>query len=255
MLEPAAYLDRYPKELSGGQRQRVAMGRAMVRDASGLPVRRAAVEPGRQAARPYAHRDPPASQPPERPRSTSPNDQIEAMTMADKISWSCAPARSNRSGSPDDVYDRLKATYVADFIGSPGINFLNGMIPLARAPPSKPRPGGCRWAAMSAKPGQQVIGLRPTGSYRPCRRPHHRHHPAAGTPWPRRPAFLQDPGRQLPAPSWTSPPASTRAPGSASRSRKTRSTSSTPPPNGASTRRPTFFAAVNRARTACRSLE
>ena len=62
-LEP--YLERYPRQLSGGQRQRVAMGRAMVRDAEGLPVRRAAVEPRRQAARADALGDqaePPAAE-------------------------------------------------------------------------------------------------------------------------------------------------------------------------------------------------
>jgi sn-glycerol 3-phosphate transport system ATP-binding protein len=47
-----------PRQLSGGQRQRVAMGRAIVREPQGLPVRRAAVEPRRQAARADAHRDP-----------------------------------------------------------------------------------------------------------------------------------------------------------------------------------------------------
>ena len=48
---------RYPRQLSGGQRQRVAMGRAIVRDPQGVPVRRAAVQSRRQAARADAHRD------------------------------------------------------------------------------------------------------------------------------------------------------------------------------------------------------
>jgi multiple sugar transport system ATP-binding protein len=45
ILGLAPYLDRYPRQLSGGQRQRVAMGRAIVRPAAGVPLRRTAVEP------------------------------------------------------------------------------------------------------------------------------------------------------------------------------------------------------------------
>ena len=57
ILDIGMLLDRKPRALSGGQRQRVAMGRAIVRNPEGVPVRRTAVEPGRQAARADAHRD------------------------------------------------------------------------------------------------------------------------------------------------------------------------------------------------------
>ena len=57
MLQIDHLLERKPSQLSGGQRQRVAMGRALVRDPQALPVRRAAVQPRRQAARRHAHRD------------------------------------------------------------------------------------------------------------------------------------------------------------------------------------------------------
>ena len=57
MLDIVELVDRKPKQLSGGQRQRVAMGRAIVRNPKGVPVRRAAVQPRRQAARPDADRD------------------------------------------------------------------------------------------------------------------------------------------------------------------------------------------------------
>ena len=59
-LELTEHLERKPANLSGGQRQRVAMGRAIVRAGRRVPLRRAAVQPRRQAARPDAHRDRPA---------------------------------------------------------------------------------------------------------------------------------------------------------------------------------------------------
>ncbi len=66
-------LERKPKQLSGGQRQRVALGRAIVREPQGLPDGRAALEPGRQAARADPRRADQAAPPPAVPRrSTSP---------------------------------------------------------------------------------------------------------------------------------------------------------------------------------------
>ena len=57
ILELDELLDRKPRQLSGGQRQRVAIGRAIVRAAQGVPVRRAAVQPRCRTARADAHRD------------------------------------------------------------------------------------------------------------------------------------------------------------------------------------------------------
>ena len=56
-LNLSDYLDRRPGQLSGGQRQRVAIGRAIVREPCGVPVRRAAVKPRRGPARRHADRD------------------------------------------------------------------------------------------------------------------------------------------------------------------------------------------------------
>ena len=72
ILEIEQLLDRKPRELSGGQRQRVAMGRAIVRKPEGVPVRRAAVQSRRQAARARcASRSRSCSERSARPRSTS----------------------------------------------------------------------------------------------------------------------------------------------------------------------------------------
>lgn len=73
ILDLRRLLDRFPRQLSGGQRQRVAMGRAIVRDPQVFPVRRAAVQSRRQAARGDAHRDRGTASTIRRPRrSTSP---------------------------------------------------------------------------------------------------------------------------------------------------------------------------------------
>jgi multiple sugar transport system ATP-binding protein len=83
-LEP--YLDRKPRQLSGGQRQRVAIGRAIVREPEGVSVRRAAVESRRRAARPDADRaGAPARSELNATMIYVTHDQVEAMTMADKI--------------------------------------------------------------------------------------------------------------------------------------------------------------------------
>ena len=71
ILDLGHLLDRYPKQLSGGQRQRVAMGRAIVRDPAGLPLRRAALQPRRQAPRRHARRDQGAAPAARRPRSST----------------------------------------------------------------------------------------------------------------------------------------------------------------------------------------
>ena len=120
-------LDRYPKQLSGGQRQRVAMGRAIVRDPqvflfdeplSNLDAKLRVQMRGEIKT---MH---------QRIGTTTiyvTHDQVEAMTMADKIVV-LHDGYIEQVGAPLELYDRPANTFVAGFIGSPAMNFLNGRI-------------------------------------------------------------------------------------------------------------------------------
>ncbi len=124
-LEPL--LGRYPRQLSGGQRQRVAMGRAIVRDPqvflfdeplSNLDAKlRVAMRTEIKALH-------------LRVGGTTiyvTHDQIEAMTMADKIVV-MQGGHVEQMGAPLDLYDTPDNIFVAGFIGSPAMNFLRGRI-------------------------------------------------------------------------------------------------------------------------------
>src|SRR5881409_2290517 len=118
-------LERYPRQLSGGQRQRVAMGRAIVRDPqvflfdeplSNLDAKLRIVMRGEIKA---LH---------QRLKTTTvyvTHDQIEAMTMADKIVV-MHDGIVEQMGAPLELYDHPNNLFVAQFIGSPAMNFLNG---------------------------------------------------------------------------------------------------------------------------------
>ncbi|MDR6819927.1 multiple sugar transport system ATP-binding protein [Neorhizobium sp. 2083] len=127
MLGLEDYLKRYPKHLSGGQRQRVAMGRAMVRkpkvflfdeplsnlDAKLRVQMRSEIKQNHQ-----------------RLKTTTvyvTHDQIEAMTMADRIVVMNGGV-VEQVGSPLELYDRPANLFVAGFIGSPSMNILSGRI-------------------------------------------------------------------------------------------------------------------------------
>ncbi|MEO9895744.1 MAG: sn-glycerol-3-phosphate ABC transporter ATP-binding protein UgpC [Paracoccaceae bacterium] len=123
-LEP--YLDRYPKELSGGQRQRVAMGRAIVRNPDvflfdePLSNLDAKLRVQMRTEIKELH---------QRLKTTTvyvTHDQIEAMTMADTVVI-MRGGEIEQVGSPLDVYDHPKNLFVAQFIGSPGMNILEGV--------------------------------------------------------------------------------------------------------------------------------
>jgi multiple sugar transport system ATP-binding protein len=125
ILGLAPFLDRHPKALSGGQRQRVAMGRAIVRKPAvflfdePLSNLDAALRVQMRAEIRGLH---------ERLGTTSifvTHDQIEAMTMADRIVVMRA-GRVEQAGPPLELYDRPANVFVAGFIGSPAMNLMPG---------------------------------------------------------------------------------------------------------------------------------
>ncbi|MCK8463726.1 sn-glycerol-3-phosphate ABC transporter ATP-binding protein UgpC [Aliiroseovarius sp. S1339] len=125
-LDP--YLDRLPKALSGGQRQRVAIGRAIVRD----PKVYLFDEPlsNLDAALRVATRIEISQLKEAMPDSTMiyvTHDQVEAMTLADRIVV-LANKGIAQVGSPLDLYERPRTEFVAQFIGSPAMNLLPGKI-------------------------------------------------------------------------------------------------------------------------------
>jgi multiple sugar transport system ATP-binding protein len=121
------YLERYPRQLSGGQRQRVAMGRAIVRQPQvflfdePLSNLDAKLRVAMRTEIKELH---------QRLRTTSvyvTHDQIEAMTMADKIVVMNA-GNVEQVGAPLALYDDPANLFVAGFIGSPAMNFLGGRL-------------------------------------------------------------------------------------------------------------------------------
>ena len=119
------YFERFPRQLSGGQRQRVAMGRAIVRDPQvflfdePLSNLDAKLRVQMRTEIKALH---------QRLKTTSvyvTHDQVEAMTMADRIVV-MNEGRVAQIGAPLELYDRPQNTFVAGFIGSPAINFFEG---------------------------------------------------------------------------------------------------------------------------------
>ena len=127
LLQLERYLDRRPKELSGGQRQRVAMGRAIVREPAvflfdeplsnldaklrvqmRLEIKELQSSLGVTAL--YVT-----------------HDQVEAMTMADRMIVMNAGI-AEQIGTPLDVYERPQTLFAAQFIGSPAMNVLKGKL-------------------------------------------------------------------------------------------------------------------------------
>jgi multiple sugar transport system ATP-binding protein len=127
ILNLDALLDRYPRELSGGQRQRVAMGRAIVRDPKvflfdePLSNLDAKLRVAMRAEIKALH---------QRLKTTTvyvTHDQIEAMTMADRIVV-MHDGIIEQIGTPLELFDRPGNLFVAQFIGSPAMNVLQGVL-------------------------------------------------------------------------------------------------------------------------------
>jgi multiple sugar transport system ATP-binding protein len=155
-------LDRFPRQLSGGQRQRVAMGRCIVRD----PQVFLFDEPlSNLDAKLRVQMRTEIKELHQRLKTTSvyvTHDQIEAMTMADKIVV-MRDGVVEQTGSPLEVYDRPANQFVAGFIGSPAMNFLPGVYRQAEG--RVEFPGGISVRAPAsggARDGQPVVyGIRP----------------------------------------------------------------------------------------------
>ncbi|MFP5480757.1 MAG: ABC transporter ATP-binding protein [Alphaproteobacteria bacterium] len=140
VLNLSSYLDRRPGQLSGGQRQRVAIGRAIVREPAAFlfdePLSNldAALRVGMRQEISELHQS---------LKTTMiyvTHDQVEAMTMADKIVVLNA-GRIEQVGSPLELYRNPRNLFVAGFIGSPRMNFITG--------------------AEAAKYDAHTIGIRP----------------------------------------------------------------------------------------------
>jgi multiple sugar transport system ATP-binding protein len=164
ILNLTEYLARYPRQLSGGQRQRVAMGRAIVRDPQvflfdePLSNLDAKLRVQMRTEIKALH---------QRLKTTTvyvTHDQIEAMTMADRIVV-MHDGIVEQIGTPLELYDNPANLFVAGFIGSPAMNFISGVVK---------RNGGSAWietdagtnlplpADAPASPESRVVfGIRP----------------------------------------------------------------------------------------------
>ena len=156
-------LDRYPRQLSGGQRQRVAMGRAIVRDPAvflfdePLSNLDAKLRVAMRVEIKELH---------QRLKTTIvyvTHDQIEAMTMADKIVV-MRDGRVEQIGAPLELYDRPNNVFVAGFIGSPAMNFIKGKLATVEGRPVVRADGGAilPLGDVRADDGRAVVyGVRP----------------------------------------------------------------------------------------------
>ena len=158
------YLDRYPRQLSGGQRQRVAMGRAIVRKPQvflfdePLSNLDAKLRVSMRVEIKELH---------QRLKTTSvyvTHDQVEAMTMADRIVV-MHDGIVEQVGSPLELYDNPDNTFVAGFIGSPAMNFMAGTVRRMNGKAWVEAADGIRLPLAQDSPGAEgqsvIYGTRP----------------------------------------------------------------------------------------------
>jgi multiple sugar transport system ATP-binding protein len=159
-------LQRKPKDLSGGQRQRVAIGRAIVRKPEVFlfdePLSNLDTALRVKMRYEFAKLH-------ERFKTTMvyvTHDQVEAMTLADRIVVLQA-GRIEQVGSPMGLYEHPCNTFVAGFIGSPGMNFMDAVVVEASSHGASVKLGGgevirCAVDAEGCRPGDKVtLGVRP----------------------------------------------------------------------------------------------
>ena len=157
MLELTNLLGRRPGQLSGGQRQRVAMGRALVREPLAFlldePLSNLDAKLRTQMRSEIAavHR---------RLGITSiyvTHDQVEAMTLGQRIVV-MRDGRLQQVGRPSDVYESPANLFVAGFLGTPSMNFVDGRVERGVL-----RAGPLDVVAPGAPDGDVVVGIRPEG--------------------------------------------------------------------------------------------
>ncbi len=162
ILQIQPLLDRKPGALSGGQRQRVAIGRALVRDVDvflfdePLSNLDAKLRADLRVELKRLH------QQLENTMIYVTHDQVEAMTLADRIAI-MKGGLIMQLGSPDEIYNRPQNIYVADFIGSPSMNFLEGNLESGtfKVDDMSMPMDGYEWAAPQTSDRPAVIGIRP----------------------------------------------------------------------------------------------
>ncbi|MDE2515271.1 MAG: sn-glycerol-3-phosphate ABC transporter ATP-binding protein UgpC [Rhodospirillales bacterium] len=156
MLEIEPMLGRHPRALSGGQRQRVAMGRAMVRDPSVFLFDEPLSNLDAQLRGQVRTEIKALSQ---RLRTTMifvTHDQVEAMTMADRIVV-LQRGVIQQVGTPEEVYEQPANRFVAGFIGAPAMNFL----PVTQEHGAVRLGNGTALRVDHTRSGPAILGVRP----------------------------------------------------------------------------------------------